>query len=227
MLAKVLRSTPVQTAVVVTGLFAVACSSSPDTQQETQMLDPGEAAEVPEAEHPQDFEAQGVEPGVIPEDGVPGDGAEAPAGADGEAAAPAEGTETGQPDPSTAPPSATAPEAPDADAPPPPSAEAPASTAEELPASSEEVTATQIEEFAAVYIEVMELQLEYEPIIEEADDPAEARQMMQQFEQQAFHTVDAHRLTLDEFHAIAQLLEQDESLRDQVQSEVDEQALGE
>lgn len=108
---------------------------------------------------------------------------------------------------------------------PPPSVDDNAPTADaDLPSSPDEVTDDQIEEFASVYIDVMELQLEYAPRIRDVDDTEEATRLQRELEQRAMDVVDDHQLSHDEFDAIAHLLEHDESLRDRIQSEVDDQA---
>lgn len=196
------------TAVAVVG-FLAACSSTSDVEDDAMVIEPADDAHIADTEQP---------PETTPQAGTADFDEPPPPPATDPTPPPSTEPDGSAIDESSRPPATVPDQSPAAAAPPPD---------DHLPATPQEVTNAQIEEFASVYIEVMELQLEYEPQINGADDRAEAQQLYRKMERKAFDAVESHDLTIDEFHAIAHLLETDDALRDRIQSEVDEQALEE
>lgn len=93
--------------------------------------------------------------------------------------------------------------------------------ADDIPTAPADVSDTQAENFAAAYIEVMDLQYEYEHRLEATSDPDEITALHQQLDNDTRDAVASHDLSIEEFNAIADMLERDTELRDQIQSEID------
>ena len=89
------------------------------------------------------------------------------------------------------------------------------------PAEPDDVSDQQARSFAAAYTDVRDLQAQYEPRIEETSDPDDVAELSRQLETETTEAVRAHDLTIQEFNAISDQLEQDDQLRDRIQSEID------
>lgn len=233
---------PTAVAVVLVGLLtAIACSSSPDNaaSEDAMVIEPSDEARASEGPLPAELDPQATERrddvSADVEDSTDATTADDASTTTTDEVPPPSSDDAPPPRAHDAPPPSAHPRPPATDEAPPPSSANPdegqgrvaAAGGTDLPSSPDEVTQAQIEEFASVYIDVMELQLAYEPQIKGADDPTEAEQMYHNMERKALETVESYELTLDEFHAIAHLLENDDDLRNRIQAEVDQQALEE
>lgn len=224
------------------------CQTSSDRSDETVVTQPEEADELPTADQhhqPQqpetDIEGQHL---AEPEAGTGEDGVPSATAPDQPAthepapeADPSQSVQPTSPDPSAtdssvgtddAPPEATGDQAaqtgPPADEPPRESPSAAPDADTQVPTSPGDVSDATAQSFAAAYIDVVDLQADYEPRIDATSDPEDVAMLQQQLEAEIDEAIEKHDLSLAEFNAIADLLEADETLRDRIQSEVDELA---
>lgn len=88
--------------------------------------------------------------------------------------------------------------------------------------SGDDIDDDDVENFAAAYIGVQDLNYEYDQRLNATTDPEETNALQQQLQQQTTEVIEANDLSVEQFHAIAQLVETDSELRDRIQTEIDE-----
>lgn len=93
---------------------------------------------------------------------------------------------------------------------------------DDVPSSPDDVSAAQARDFAAAYTDVIDLQALYEERLEQTDDPDEIAALKRRLNDETNAVIEQRDLSIAAFNAIAELLEEDDRLRDRIQSEVDD-----
>lgn len=225
----------VAVAVAVVSAAALSCQTSPEPADEAvvmqeggeqaQPLTTGDDPAATEGETDPDYaepHMQVEQESMTTTEEVPQAGDEPGPPADGGQPAPSTTDEPGQPLPTAEQPQ---PEDPSSTAGAPPAGAdaegAPASVDGGPAGSPDELSDDQIAEFAAAFVALKELEIAYEPRFEAASGPEEVADLQHQMEREAMEALQNHEMTFEKFNAIADLLEDDESLRDRIQAEVD------
>lgn len=81
-----------------------------------------------------------------------------------------------------------------------------------------DISDKKLEKFADSLGEIMEIREDFTAQLEQTGDPAEAQQLQQQANQKMMETVENNDLSIEEYNAINQAVQNDPQLRDKVVS---------